>query len=474
MNLGNRTNFTNVNRTGVNNFNRTNVNNFNRTGITNVNRTNFNNFNRTNVNNFNRNFGGTAGWRANPYAGYHNNWVNGYWHGHYGGYGGYGFGNGGWGYGGWGYPGFGFGYGGLGYGGFGYGGLGYGLGYGLGGFGTGLALGALSSWAYGPMLYNWGYMGYSNPYYASYIQQPIVVASTPVYNYATPIDTQAVPPQDSVRDQSLQTFDSARDAFKQGDYAGALKLTDDAIAKLPGDSALHEFRALVLFALNRYDEAAAVLYSVLSVGPGWDWTTLIGLYPDIQTYTAQLRALEAYVGTNPNSAPARFVLAYQYLSQGHADAATQQFQAVARLLPSDKLSAQLLKQLTTKAGETPAAGETVPPNPVPATANSTSAVKTPAVPPGKLAGTWTAKPNADTTIELTIADGGAFTWKVTDKSGPRKFTGESTFGNNLLTLAPPGGSAMVGELIWTDNDHYRFKIVGGGPDDPGLSFSRAM
>ena len=59
---------------------------------------------------------------------------------------------------------------------------------------------------------------------------------------------------------------------------------------MPNDPTLHEFRRLVLFALDRYDEAAAALYAVLSVGPGWDWTTLISLYGDPETYTQQLRA----------------------------------------------------------------------------------------------------------------------------------------------------------------------------------------
>ncbi len=43
---------------------------------------------------------------------------------------------------------------------------------------------------------------------------------------------------------------------------------------MPNDAALHEFRALVLFALQRYDDAAAALYAVLTAGPGWDWATL--------------------------------------------------------------------------------------------------------------------------------------------------------------------------------------------------------
>ncbi len=93
----------------------------------------------------------------------------------------------------------------------------------------------------------------------------------------------------------MALFDAGRQSFHNGDYAGALQQTDQALAKLPNDTTLHEFRALCLFALGRYDEAAATLYAVLSVGPGWDWTTLISLYPNVDAYTTQLRALEDYM-----------------------------------------------------------------------------------------------------------------------------------------------------------------------------------
>ena len=51
------------------------------------------------------------------------------------------------------------------------------------------------------------------------------------------------------------------------------------------------------------------MYSVLSTGPGWDWTTLAGLYANIDIYTQQLRSLEAYCNANPQAASARFLLA---------------------------------------------------------------------------------------------------------------------------------------------------------------------
>jgi hypothetical protein len=102
-----------------------------------------------------------------------------------------------------------------------------------------------------------------------------------------------------------------------------------------------------LFAQGRYKDAAATLYAVLAAGPGWDWETMRGLYPDEETYTRQLRTLEEYVRKNPAAGYARFVLAYQYLVLGAKDAAVKQLREVVRVEPQDKLSAALLDALTT-------------------------------------------------------------------------------------------------------------------------------
>ena len=53
-----------------------------------------------------------------------------------------------------------------------------------------------------------------------------------------------------------------------------LTQVNQAIAKKPNDPVLHEFRALILFATKEYKASAAVVYAVLSMGPGWDWATL--------------------------------------------------------------------------------------------------------------------------------------------------------------------------------------------------------
>jgi tetratricopeptide (TPR) repeat protein len=365
-------------------------------------------------------------------AGYANrsDWYHGGWNGNYGGYGGYG----GYGYGGYG-----------GYGHYGYGG------YGVGGVAS---MSAMGSWAYGPSLYNMGYSQYSNPFYGSGASAPIAQASP--YNYAQPIDTTAAAPQQSVTDEGTATFAQARDAFKAGDYAQALSLCDQALKKTPNDRTLHEFRRTVLFALKRYDEAAAALYAVLSSGPGWDWTTMSGLYPSTDVYTGQLRTLEAYSQENPSSAAARFVLGYLYTMTGANNDAVAEFEWVAKLQPSDTLAAKLARMLSKgDTSNTPAP----PPSGAPAQAYN-------------LVGRWSASPVQGTTIALNIGQDGPFTWKTTVKGKTRELGGKSSYANGLLTLEGAQGPPLVGKVTWQDENHFTFQVEGGGTLDPGLNFAR--
>jgi tetratricopeptide (TPR) repeat protein len=325
------------------------------------------------------------------------------------------------------------------------------------------------------MLYDWGYASYFNPYYAI-AYPPAIIASQPVvYDYSQPINAASQAPGETVMTQATTIFDGAREAFKAGDYARALDLADQSLKQTPNDPALHEFRALVLFALKRYDEAAAALYAVLSVGPGWDWTTLISLYADPEIYTQQLRALEDYCTQNANSAPPRFVLAYQYLTEGFPDAAVRQLKNVALLQPKDELSARLLQQLEQK--EQPAAGSDLAAAPSgagaapsPAAPEATTSTKA-----GDLIGTWTAQPAADITITLTFQDKGRFFWKVSRQGKDQQFEGTSTYDRGILTMVQQqnNNNVMVGNVAWKDDDHFTFKVLGGGPSDPGLSFTKS-
>jgi TolA-binding protein len=154
------------------------------------------------------------------------------------------------------------------------------------------------------------------------------------------------PPAPDVPPDATAHFDAARQAFRMEDYGTALREVEEAIKVLPKDATLHEFRALVLFAQRRYKDAASGIYAVLAVGPGWNWDTLSGLYAKPETYTEQLRALEAYVRDNPDAPDARFLLAYQYLVIGSVTEAVKQFKEFERLVPSDQLAPELIKAFT--------------------------------------------------------------------------------------------------------------------------------
>jgi len=486
---GNRVNNINVNRSSVLN-NRTNLN---------VNR----------VNNVvgtggNRGFGYSSGY-GRGYGGYHRSY-GGYGNGNRGyggygngnrGYGGYGYGNrgyggygglgyGGYGYGGYGLGSFGLGYllgsslGGFGYGGYGgYGGLGYGgygggyggYGGGYGGYGGGYGgygYGGPSNWLYGGSLYGYGYSPYSNPYYDSGVSYASPAVGGVVHDYSQPINMVSAPPAESVADDAATLFNSGRSSFKAGDFAQALQQADAALVKNPNDASLHEFRALCFFALGRYDDAATALYAVLSVGPGWDWPTLIDLYPNVNVYTSQLRALEEFVRTHPDSAPSRFVQAYHYATEGHFNEAANALKQVVALKPADTLSAKLLEQIQAaqrKPGDTQT--EATPPVPEPVAVNT-------AVPEGAtIAGTWNTEPNADTKVSLAIQAGGAFHWQVTQKGQTQDFSGTSNFGGGILTLVPDKTPPIVGRVSWTDPTHMTFRVVGDSPTASGLSFVKS-
>jgi len=337
----------------------------------------------------------------------------------------------------------------------------YGNAWGLGGVGYGVG-----AWGMGSPMYGWGYSGYNNPYFGAGVGgggagQPAAVAQQNLaYDYSQPISTTAAPPAQATTDQATAVFDQARQAFNTGDYATALQLDQKALAQMPNDTTLHEFLALVLFAQGNYEAAAAPLYSVLSVGPGWNWTTLIGNYADVNTYTTQLRALEAYLKANPKSAQARFVLAYHYITQGHEAEAVTQLKDVVALQPNDTLSAQLIAHLQPSGAAAPSPDAASP-------AEVTS--------PGKLPGTWVAQAPQNAKITLLIMVDGGFTWDAAAPGKPpMSIAGTSTLADGVLSLAGKDTQAgtLAGKVVWQDDNHFTFQAIGAPPDVPGLKFAR--
>ena len=231
---------------------------------------------------------------------------------------------------------------------------------------------------------------------------------------------------------------------------------DQAIAKLPNDPLLHEFRGLTLFALHRYKEAAGTIYAVLSVGPGWDWTTLASLYPDIDVYTQQLRDLEQYVNA-------------------HRDEAERAVPAGVPVLD--------LRAYRRGRGAVQGGGGTEPERPVvgPASGHADhyrgprqTAPSAPAKPveAAALAGQWTARRADGATIALNLAKDDKYTWNFAEHDKPQAFSGDYAVADNLLILKKGNAPVMIGQVTMLADDRFNFKLPGDNPSDPGLTFSR--
>ena len=461
----------------------------NRPGIGNGN-WNSGNWNNNHFNNINVGGGyGGWGWNGGGY-GWNNGWNNG-WHGG--------------GYGGWGYPGYGGGYGwnngwnngwvnphyGNWYNG------GWGNNWGNNGgwwapFVTGAAtwglLSSIGNWGLGYSSLGYGAAGYVNPYYSA--MPAAVVASSP-YDYSQPVivnnyipvetpaadaGTSAVPqpatpPQETAPAPSPAdtAVDAALGKFKAGDYAGALAGFDQALKLSPKDSVIHEVRALSLFALGRYTEAAAALNAVLATAPGMDWTTMSNVYGSVDAYTGHLRTLEEFCRTHPDDAAAHFVLGYHYLVGGHTDMAAAALRVVVSKQPGDVVAKRLLDAITPPAEDqattTPGATST------PASTEAGATAEKP-LPDIDLVGTWKATSDKDT-IMLTVTPESGFTWKAQPAGKPAvELKGTIETSADAIALVSESAGTMVAKVTPQTADSFEFALPSAPKDAKPLVFTR--
>jgi tetratricopeptide (TPR) repeat protein len=367
--------------------------------------------------------------------------------------------------------------------------------WGWGRWGGSAGIWSVGRWWLGPMYFTSGYGTYRNPFAVE--QKPALL---PYLNYANPLEniedddvpstsTSAAEKADAGAPASgtespeeiqnylvktpevkagLKAFDAATDAFQAGKYDQALQHIDAALAELPYDPALHEFRGLVLFALGDYQRAAAAIYAVLSVSPGWDWTTLSGLYADQEMFTRQLRTLETYHRQHPESAAAAFLRGYHYTTCRHTETAIKQFETTVKLLPDDRFLPQLLSLV---------AGGLETRSPNAENAKQESAPESSAEPEitpiaiATLAGDWRAQPRDSTTIDLRLSKNQQFVWTATRGGKPRVIAGRFAIEGDTLFLAGGSGS-LIGRVQIQSDGSLRFSLPGNNHSDTGLDFRR--
>ena len=357
-----------------------------------------------------------------------------------------------------------------------------------------LGIWGLPRWSMGPVYYPSGYGLYQNPFlegatgltaadriYSLPIQvQPDEIGESEASTSRAPTGTRNEATlqkarQDLLRSPqemaALKKFDLSRDAFRKGDYDEALQQVDAALAILSNDPALHQYRALILFARAEYRRAAIAMYAVIAVSPGFDWTTLSGFYLEQATYTAHLRKLEAYYKANPEAADAAFLLSCHYLTCRHFESALKQMLSVGECLPDDALISELTVFLENAvAFESPptAAG----PDEAPSEEESKPEEGPPASDAAEIAGHWKAERNKDVRIELTLTAEGQFQWTAFNYGAQHDYSGKYAAEGDRIILAGRHGT-VLGQWKSESPTRFNFKLLENDPSDAGLDFVRS-
>ncbi len=318
----------------------------------------------------------------------------------------------------------------------------------------------ISVWSLGNLVYDMGYQTYRNPYPVPPVQNTFITYTQPISVVAAanpPGDDNTV---DIAEAKSAEALERSRVAFKQGDYLAAFKAVDEAIGHTPGDVTLHEYRALILFALGKYADAAGVLNPVLASGPGWGWDTMIGFYDGSEAYNGQLRKLEAYVKASPDKADSRFLLGYHYMVCGFMEKAYQEFAKATELQPADTISPQL-RDLTKASipdnGESEVEREARP-EPVPME---------------KLVGTWVSDRGVDGKVTFTMTAGGDYTWNFMNAGKSTELKGTFGLDEQGLLILSSEDTQMVSSVELKEGSKLQFTLIGAPEGDPGLLFVRS-
>lgn len=315
----------------------------------------------------------------------------------------------------------------------------------------------IAVWSLGNLVYDMGYQTYKNPYPAPPVQNTYITYTQPVSVAAAanpPGDEQATELAESKSNDALE---KSRASFRQGDYIAAYKFVDEALAHTPSDVTLHEYRALIFFALGKYSDAAGVLNPVLASGPGWGWDTMVGFYTSSGAYSEQLRKLEAYVKGSPDKADTRFLLGYHYMVCGYMEQSNAEFSKAVELQPADSISRQL-RDLT--AASIPDDGETdaePPARPAP-------------VEPDQLVGAWVSDRGADGKVTFTMNKAGDYTWSFMNAGQSSELKGTYGLDDKGLLVLTSDDTQMVSDVEIKNGNKMHFMLVGAPDGDPGLDF----
>jgi len=120
-------------------------------------------------------------------------------------------------------------------------------------------------------------------------------------------DQRASEPPDPSSPQHRAGFSAARERSRRR-LPASVDLADHVLKQTSNAAWCTSSEHLALFALS--GTTRRVLVYASDGRTGLELATMAGLYPDVDTYTNQIRALEAYAKSTPTSASAQFLLGY--------------------------------------------------------------------------------------------------------------------------------------------------------------------
>ena len=320
----------------------------------------------------------------------------------------------------------------------------------------------LGGWGLGSLNYRSGYLSYSIPITPPRLERLQLCSTHCSHPYNAPSLWKMIP---SIH-RTLYSTTQSQPFDKMTTTLPSTSPTK-ASCSIPDDAVLHEFRSLILFAKQDYQQSAATIHSVLAVGPGWDWTTMSGMYADVGVYTTQLRALEAFTKSNPGTLPHSFCSRTTICSADTPAAAARSMQQVVTLMPNDRVAVEILRMIAPPDAPDSADANTTAASPQPSGQSADEEV--PAIDPQTLIGAWSSTRDDGSQFKLELTADETFTWMFQSKGqAAESFGGTYTVEQNVLALERKDGGSLIAEITPGDAGRFNFRLLGAADDDSGL------
>jgi len=149
--------------------------------------------------------------------------------------------------------------------------------------------------------------------------------------------------------EALSYADRGETAFKAGNYTQAVSDWKHALVDDPQNGTLGMMLAQAMFASGSYAEAAGATQMAMSLLPQEQWGVVVrnytDLYPNVQSYTDQLRALEKARNGKTTDPALRFLLGFHYNYLGYPTQAARELAKAIELAPQDEMSRQMLNMI---------------------------------------------------------------------------------------------------------------------------------